>query len=295
MIRKYVKWAPSIFLTQPGDPQDWEIMAGLAARLRNVSVEEAEEEFLSGLVATALANGRPECAQVSASAARAAVGETAGADRIFDVMIRSGPFGDAFGAVPDGLTLERVKQHPHGLDLGPLTEMLPGVLRTPDSLIDLAPRPLVDDVQRLERWMAESTQAGSLLMIGRRHTRSKNSWMHNLHLLVKGKERCSLLMHPQDAQACGLKDGDRAHVRTHIGSIEVPVQVSDEMMVGVVSLPHGWGHNLEGTRQRIAIKHPGVNANAIIDELDLDEPSASTVLNGVKVQVVPIGATVGSL
>jgi anaerobic selenocysteine-containing dehydrogenase len=285
MIRKYVKWAPAIFTAENGAPPDWEIMAGLAARLRGIGVAEIEEEFLSGLLKAAMTMGRPECAAVDFATARAAIGDAPGADRIFDLMIRSGPYGDAFGAVPDGLSLERVKQHPHGLDLGPLTEMLPDVLRTPDRLIDLAPQRLVDDVARLKAWLGASAVRDGLLMIGRRHTRSKNAWMHNVHLLVKGKERCTLLMNPDDAKHRGLADGDRAEIRTHIGAIEAPIEVSDEMMAGVVSLPHGWGHSLSGTRQRVAHAHPGVNANAIIDELDLDEPSASTILNGVRVEV----------
>jgi anaerobic selenocysteine-containing dehydrogenase len=290
MIRKYVKWAPPIFSREEGAPADWEIMAGLAARLRGLTLQEVEEEFVGGLLRSALEKGRAECAQVDFAAARAAIGDIPGADRIFDLMIRSGPYGDAFGRVPDGLTLERVKDQLHGLDLGPLTETLPGVLRTPDGLIDLAPPMLVDDVSRLEASLAPNPGSNSLLLIGRRQVRSKNAWMHNIHLLVKGKERCTLLMHPEDAKRRGLKSGDRVAIRTHINSIEAPVEVSDEMMAGVVSLPHGWGHAVAGTRQRVARAHPGSNVNAIIDELDLDEPSASTILNGVRVEVVPAPA-----
>jgi anaerobic selenocysteine-containing dehydrogenase len=288
MIRKYVKWAPAIFEPESGALCDWQIMAGLAARLRGITVEAAEEEFVDGLLKAALAQGRPECAQVSVADARAAIGNTPGGDRIFDLMIRSGPYGDAFGVVPDGLNLARVAEHVHGLDLGPLTEMLPGVLRTPDRLIDLAPPLLVKDVERLEQSLSPRAPDDGLVMIGRRQTRSKNAWMHNLHLLVKGRDRCTLLMHPRDAERRGLRTGDRAQVRTHIASIEAPVEISDEMMVGVVSLPHGWGHDLGGSQQRVAREHPGVNVNAIIDELDLDEPSASTILNGVQVDVLAL-------
>src|SRR5271170_7691108 len=137
------------------------------------------------MVAVALSKGRPECAAIDLKTACAALGDEPGADRIFDAMIRSGPYGDAFGQVPDGLTLARVREHPHGLDLGPLTEALPGVIETPDKLIDLAPPMLVDDVVRMEAWLEERADPEKLLMIGRRTTRSKNAWMHNLHLLVK--------------------------------------------------------------------------------------------------------------
>lgn len=290
MIRKYTKWAPPIFDPPPGMPHDWEIFAGIAARIHGVTVEQAEQGFFEAMVKLALDQGRPECRDVDVAAACAALGAERGADRIFDAMIRSGPYGDAFGRVPDGLTLEKVKAHPHGLDLGPLTSCLPDVLETPDRRIDLAPPMLVADVARMEAWAAEARKPGSLVMIGRRHIRSKNAWMHNVHLLVKGKERCTLIMHPQDAADRGLATGDMARVATHIGAIEAPVEVSDELRPGVVSLPHGWGHVKPDTRQRVANAHPGVNANFIIDPMGLDVPSATTILNGVPVTVEPVGA-----
>ncbi len=295
MIRKYVKWAPPIFPLEDGMLHDWQIFAELTARLRGITAAEAEQEFFEGMVGIALQKGRPECATVDLATACAALGDEPGADRIFDAMIRSGPYGDAFGQVPDGLTLAKVREHPHGLDLGPLTEQLPGVIETPDELIDLAPPLLVEDVARMEEWLEERSDPDKLLMIGRRHTRSKNAWMHNIHLLVKGKDRCTLIMHPGDAERRGLRTGDRARIATHIGAIEAPVEISDEMMPGVVSLPHGWGHGLARTRQRVANAHPGSNANSIIDEMGLDVPSATTILNGVPVSVETIPADAAAL
>jgi anaerobic selenocysteine-containing dehydrogenase len=291
MIRKYTKWAPPIFDPPQGMPHDWEIFANLAARLQGVSVSDAEEGFFRAMVQQALAQGRAECAQVSLDEACAALGNTAGPDRIFDAMIRSGPYGDAFGAIPDGLSLEKVKQHPHGLDLGPLTEQFPNVLETPDGLIDLAPELLVADVDRLENWLNDRPDKDSLSLIGRRHVRSKNAWMHNIRLLVKGKDPCTLLIHPQDADNLGLKTGDLARVSTQNGSLEAPVEVSDEMKAGVVSLPHGWGHDVPDTRQSVARAHPGVNVNAIIDRQGLDVPTASSILNGVAVTVERVSTT----
>jgi anaerobic selenocysteine-containing dehydrogenase len=288
MIRKYLKWAPPIFAPQDGMPHDWQIFANLAARISGVPVDQAERGFFEAMVGLALAQGRPECATIDLAAACDALGDQPGADRIFDAMIRSGPYGDAFGAVPGGLTLDTLRAHPHGLDLGPLTPELPGVLETPDGLIDLAPEMLVADVPRMEAWFAEAQVPGALVMIGRRHTRSKNAWMHNVQLLVKGKDRCTLLMNPGDAQARGLVTGDMARVATHIGAIEAPVETSDDMRSGVVSLPHGWGHDLPDTRQRVARAHPGVNANWIIDQMGLDVPSATTILNGVPVTVAAV-------
>jgi anaerobic selenocysteine-containing dehydrogenase len=286
MIRKYVKWAPPVFPPEPGTPHDWEIFAGIAARLQGKSVEELEEQYMNSLLNRALNEGRPEARTVDYQQARAAIGDSSGPDRLFDIMIRGGPHGDAFGAVPDGLNLEKLKQHPHGLDLGPLDAgMVPDVLLTPDKLIDLAPALLVEDVPRLEAALGEQCSSNTLLMIGRRDHRSKNAWMHNIRLLVKGRERCTLLINPSDAERRQLTTGSRARISTQIGEVEALVEISDEVMPGVVSLPHGWGHDQPDTRQRVANAHPGTNANAIIDELQLDVPSASTVLNGVPVEI----------
>ena len=290
-IRKFIKWGPPVFAPEDDTPHDWEIFAGLAARLRGTSVAELEEEYVREFLATALSQGRPEARAVSLEEARRLVGDEPGPDRVFDILIRGGPMGDAFGAVPDGLTLERVKQHPHGLDLGPLDAgMIPGALKTPDRKIDLAPPQITCDVPRMEQAMVDLEKPGSMLMIGRRDIRSKNAWMHNVELLAKGKDRCTLLVHPVDADRLGLVTGSHARVKTHISELVAPVVVSDEIMPGVVSLPHGWGHTMKDTRQRVANAHAGVNANAIIDEGDLDVPSATTILNGVPVEIEVIAA-----
>lgn len=287
-IRKFIKWGAPIFPPEADAPHDWQIFAGLAARLRGMRVEDVEEEFVRSMLSTAIASGRPECRDVPLEEARAMIGDTPGQDRIFDILIRGGPMGDAFGRAPDGLNLDKVKAHPHGLDLGPLDAgMVPGVLRTPDRKIDLAPEPIVADLERLEKWAGAVETPGHLLMVGRRDIRSKNAWMHNLRLLAKGKDRCTLMVHPQDARRIGLASGGYARVSTHIGELKAPVLVSDEIMEGVVSLPHGWGHAMDDTRQQVANAHSGVNANAIIDESDIDVPSATTVLNGVPVSVQP--------
>lgn len=221
-IRKFVKWAPPVFAPEPGTPHDWKIFAGLAARLRSISVAQVEEDYVCGLLARAIAEGRPEARDVPFADARALIGDAPGPDRVFDILIRGGPFGDAFGRVPEGLNLEKVRAYPHGLDLGPLDSgMVPEVLRTPDRLIDLAPPQIVSDVPRMESALADFARPGSLVMIGRRHIRSKNAWMHNVHVLVKGKDRCTLIVNPLDARRIGIADGERVRLRTHIGAIEV--------------------------------------------------------------------------
>jgi anaerobic selenocysteine-containing dehydrogenase len=160
-------------------------------------------------------------------------------------------------------------------------------LRTPSGKIDLAPQPIVEDVERL-RTSFEQSQAsndGHMLLIGRRDLRSNNSWMHNLHVLTKGKERCTLHMHPDDAAHLGLVDGETASVASRAGSVEVPVEITDAIMPGVVSIPHGWGHTVPGTKTRIASEHAGVNTNVLTGDEEVDPLSGNAVLNGIPVAV----------
>jgi anaerobic selenocysteine-containing dehydrogenase len=129
-----------------------------------------------------------------------------------------------------------------------------------------------------------------MVLIGRRQLRSNNSWMHNLNALVKGKDRCTALINPLDAERFGIEDGGRARVRSAAGEIEVPVEVSDEMMPGFVSVPHGWGHDVDGMRMGVASGHPGVNSNLLADESGVDVPSGNAVLNGIPVELEPAPA-----
>ncbi len=211
-----------------------------------------------------------------------------GADRVLDLMLRTGAYGDGFGSDPDGLTLDRLEAEPHGVDLGPHDPRLPDVLRTRSGRIELAPEAIVIDVPRLAERLDEGAWNGSgpeLVLIGRRQLRSNNSWMHNLNALVKGKDRCTALVNPLDAERLGIGEGDSARLRTAAGEIEVPIEISDEMMPGVVSVPHGWGHDVDGVRMATASAHPGVNSNILADETGVDGPSGNAVLNGIPVQL----------
>jgi anaerobic selenocysteine-containing dehydrogenase len=126
-----------------------------------------------------------------------------------------------------------------------------------------------------------------MVLIGRRHLRSNNSWMHNLPHLVRGKDRCTMHVSPGDAERLGLADGGLAAVTSRAGSVEVPVEVTDAIMDGVVSIPHGWGHDVPGARLGVAAGHAGVNSNLLSDETLVDELSGNAVLNGVPVEVAP--------
>jgi anaerobic selenocysteine-containing dehydrogenase len=218
----------------------------------------------------------------------AALAPRTGADRLLDLQLRVGPYGDGFGAKPEGLTLDRLESEPHGIDFGPLQPRLPGVLRTASGRIDLAPDACVADVGRLHDALARPSNG--LVLIGRRHLRSNNSWMHNLPLLVKGPERCTLLVHPDDAARLGLADGEAAVVSSRAGAVQAPVEVTDEMMPGVVSLPHGWGHSAPGNQMGVASANAGTNSNVLCDETIVEPLSGTAILNGIPVEVAPVRA-----
>jgi anaerobic selenocysteine-containing dehydrogenase len=209
-----------------------------------------------------------------------------GPERVLDFMLRSGPYGDGFGRDPEGLSLAVLEDHQHGMDLGPLRPRLPDVLRTPSGRIDLAPEPIVADLERLHAAL-DGERNGGMVLIGRRQLRSNNSWMHNLPALVKGKDRCTLHVHPDDAARLGLEDGRPALVRSAAGELDAPVEVTDAIMPGVVSIPHGWGHEGPGVRLRVAVDHAGVNSNVLADDQRVDPLSGNAVLNGIPVEVAP--------
>ena len=199
-------------------------------------------------------------------------------------MIERGLRGGVYGDGSEyGLSLATLAEHPHGIDLGPLTANLASRLKTPNQRVQAAPPEILADLARFAELQAPA--ADELLMIGRRHVRSNNSWMHNFHRLVKGKPRHQLLMHPQDLLSRGLADGQRVRVTSRVGVIEVEVLASLDMMRGVVSLPHGWGHARPGVRMTIASGQPGSSANDLTDERQLDELSGNAALNGVPVTV----------
>src|SRR5437763_10145663 len=177
----------------------------------------------------------------------AALAPRVGPERLLDLQLRCGPYGDAFGTRRGGLTLAALEAAPHGIDLGALQPRLPDALRTPSGKVELAPEPLVADVPRLLAELGRHRHGDGLVLIGRRDLRSNNSWMHNLPLLVRGKPRCTVWVHPADAARLGLEDGEPARVSSRAGAIEVPVELTEDIMPGVVSIPHGWGHDAPGT------------------------------------------------
>ncbi|WP_159766480.1 molybdopterin oxidoreductase family protein [Streptomyces sp. HM190] len=211
-----------------------------------------------------------------------------GPERRLDMMLRLGPYGDGFGARPDGLNLERLLAHPHGIDLGPLRPRLPQPLKTVSGSIELLPGPIAGDLPRLRAALGE--RPDGLVLIGRRHLRSNNSWLHNVPALTGGTNRCTLHIHPEDAARLDIADGDAVRIKGAGGEVTAPAEVTDGVRRGVVSLPHGWGHDRPGTRMSHAALDPGVNVNQLLDGSLLDPLSGNAVLNGVPVELVRAGA-----
>ncbi|MEU3053832.1 molybdopterin oxidoreductase family protein [Streptomyces griseus] len=199
-----------------------------------------------------------------------------GPERRLDLMLRLGPYG---------LTLQELLAHPHGIDLGPLKPRVPEVLRTRSGRIELLPEPIAADLPRLRRALGD--RPAPLVLVGRRHLRSNNSWMHNVGSLTGGSNVCTLQIHPDDAARLGLADGDTARIESSGGGIEAPAEITDTVRSGVVSLPHGWGHSRPGTRMAIAAARPGANVNQLLDGTLLDPLSGTAVLNAIPVSVTP--------
>ncbi|MBY8845876.1 molybdopterin oxidoreductase family protein [Streptomyces sp. SP2-10] len=211
-----------------------------------------------------------------------------GPERRLDLMLRLGPYGDGFGARPDGLTLARLLDHPHGIDLGPLRPRLPQPLKTRSGKVELLPEPIAGDLPRLRAALRE--RPTGLVLVGRRHLRSNNSWMHNVPALTGGSNRCTVHIHPEDAARLGIRDGADVRVKGAGGEVVAPAEVTDAIRPGVVSLPHGWGHDRPGTRLSHATTDPGVNVNQLLDGSLLDPLSGNAVLNGVPVELAALVA-----
>jgi anaerobic selenocysteine-containing dehydrogenase len=291
-VRNFAQWAPPLF--DSDCLQEHEIIGRLALIFTGPDAGTdptvLDTMLLDGALQAAIDGTNSPIADRSIDELRALVQSDpsrTGVDQILDVMIRTGSRGDWFGAVPDGLSLDVFEANPHGIDLGALEARLPEALRTESGTIELAPQIIIDELARLATTLDEPVDTNGLVLISRRHLQSNNSWMHNVEALVKGKVRCTLLVHPTDATRLSLTDGSDAVIASRVGSVTAPVEVTEEVPVGVVSLPHGWGHDMAGTRSQVASKRPGVNSNLLTDPELLDPLSGNAVLNGIPVTVVP--------
>ncbi|MCW9033134.1 MAG: molybdopterin-dependent oxidoreductase [Rhodospirillales bacterium] len=270
--RNTARYSQPLFDKDSEQPHEWEILLKLAAI---VTGGNEDVSTMDDAIAASLA---PEGALEKLIS-------KSGPTRLVELGIRTGPYGDGFGENPDGLTLEKLIDDPNGVDLGPLTQRIPEVLRTPSGKIELAPEPLMADLERLKNLLETPPKQG-LLMIGRRHLRTNNSWMHNLPILAKGPNLCTLQIHPTDAAPLGLKEGTTARIKGPKGSFEMVAEITEDVMQGIVCAPHGWGHDAEDTELSVAAKNPGGNSNAIASEgVRFDPLSGNAVLNGIPVIV----------
>ena len=254
-VRNTAKFSPALFPPQGETKDDWEILLELQTRVENDGFRGSlKRQFMKRLLP-------PE--------------------RMIDLGLRFGPHK---------LSLRKLREAVHGIDLGPLQPCMPGRLRTADRRVALAPEPMVKDIERVkEKLLSAGAQAnGHLSLIGRRHLRSNNSWMHNTERLVKGnpaKPPCTILMHPADAAQRDLAPGENVLVRSNVGEIVVPVEITKEMMPGVVSIPHGWGHDREGNQLSVAQQHAGASINDLTDNQAVDALTGTAAFNGTRVTV----------
>jgi anaerobic selenocysteine-containing dehydrogenase len=266
-IRNVANYSRALMDPPAGMLQEWETLLALTAIVTGQG-PDADISAIDDVVGAELArlNGVEPDASLR------------GPERLLDVLLRAGPYD---------LALADLQAAPHGIDLGPLEPRLPEVLRTPSGLVELAPAPIVADVPRLRAAMGEHVNGG-MVLVGRRDLRSNNSWMHNLPLLVSGPERCTAWLHPDDVARFGLAAGELVRVSSRAGTIELPFEMTEDVMPGVVSIPHGWGHAVAGVQLRVAADHAGANSNVLADETLLDPVSGNAVLNGIPVAVAAV-------
>ena len=283
-INSFARYSPPVFHREdPDAPEEWEILIRLTGLCtgtpaEDVDVAALDDGWFDYLCFTQGLDG----AEIRAKY------DHGGPERMLDLTLRTAAFGDRYGEKPDGLTLAKLKAHPDGINYGPMVPRVPEILGTADKKIRVAPQYLLDDLPRLAARLERP--ADELVLVSRRHLRSNNSWLHNVGALMKGRDRCTLLMHSRDAAARGIADGDDAEVASGAGKIVVPVEVTDAIKPGVVSMPHGWGHGQAGTRLGIANSSPGVNTNILSLPDFLDEPSGNGALNGIPVTVSAAGS-----
>jgi anaerobic selenocysteine-containing dehydrogenase len=288
-VRNIANYSPALVDLPEGTPDEWQVLLRLGAALsgqgHQTDLENLDDALFATMVGSAVADPASRVHGRSPEEIYEATGGGKGPVRMLDFLVRTGPYGDGYGADPDGLTLGRLEASPHGVDLGPLEPRLPQDLCNPSGKVDLAPEPLLADVPRLATALKRSRN-GQLLLIGRRDVRSNNSWMHNVDVLVSGRERCTLQINPDDAARLGVESDGEVKVTSAAGTLIAQVEITDEIMGGVVSLPHGWGHQMQGASLSVASRRPGVNANRLTTG-EMDPVSGNAVLNGIPVEVVP--------
>ncbi|MFA9429067.1 molybdopterin-dependent oxidoreductase [Egicoccus sp. AB-alg2] len=288
-IRNVANYSPVTVAPPEGHLDEWQILLALAAvalgQRPPLDLAAADAFVARALAEQLVADPTARVLERDAEAVLGHVGDRQGPERLLDLLLRAGPYGDGFGSHPDGLTLAALEEQPHGVDLGELRPRIPDVLATASGRIELLPELLAPGIAALEAEL-DVTPAEGLVLVGRRHLRTNNSWSHNVPGL-RGAGLCTLQVHPEDAARHRLTDGGEARVRSRVGEVVATVEVTDELRPGVVSLPHGFGHDLDGVELSVARAAPGVNSNLLSDSHDLDVLTGTAVLNGIPVEVGP--------
>lgn len=259
-VRNTAKYSPALFEPEPGTRYDWQIFKELGKRI-------------SGKLSFIDRFSTPT--------------------RLLDLALRFGPYGTfrKFSNLFSGLSLKKLKIHEHGVDLGPLQPELPGILKTSDNKINLAPEVFLNRLMEVTEEFKSSSakeESDQFLLIGRRHVRSNNSWMHNIERLMKGKDRCTLMMNEEDARKLEVADHQKVRVSSRVGEVVVPVETSKKIMLGVVSLPHGYGHDRNGTKMTIAEANAGVSINDLTDDQQIDPLTGNAAFSGQPVKISPL-------
>lgn len=273
-VRNFAKYSEAVVDTDADQLTDWQIYLSLAERIDKL-------------------NGR-STAHYAALWSKQPKG-------VVDDLLQTGLYGDKRGAfqgdvndsdtekegsTAHGLTLEKLKANPHGIDLGPLQPSLPFALFHENKKINLDFDYFMADIDRVNaHFFDKQSHAQPLVLIGRRHIKTNNSWLHNSPRMVKGNNRCTMQLHPDDGAKYGIENGDEVKVKSRVGELTIEAEITDAIMPGVVSIPHGWGHNKKGIKLSVASQHPGVNTNILTDHMQVDELSGNAVLNGVPVEL----------
>jgi anaerobic selenocysteine-containing dehydrogenase len=287
-VRNIAHYSPPVLNLPPEKMHLWQILGRLtliaAGQGPGFDLNAFDDFILGEMIASEMKRSDSPWSGLDQAGIMSQFAGIQGPERLLEAMLRLGPYGTS--STEALLTLEALSNAPHGIDFGALQPCLPEILRTPSAKIELCAEPIQQDIGRLQAGLTAAPEG--LVLIGRRHLRSNNSWLHNLPSLVTGPERCTMLVNPKDAARLGLEDGGPAKVSSRVGSIELTVTFTEEIMPGVVSIPHGWGHDLPGAALAVAAERPGVNSNLLTDETLLDPLSGTSVLNGIPVQVEPV-------
>ena len=275
-VRNQARYSPAVLAVPEGEKDEAEVLLTLAAVAVGIatgtepSVAQVEDFIAMTIAQQACSDQASRAYGREPAELLEAVAHRSGVDRLLDLRIRSGPYGDGFGTHPDGLTLQHLIDEPHGIDLGPLQPRLPEVLRTPSGRIEVAPQVLLDELITAQAVLSRQDQPAQFTLVGRRQLRSNNSWMKDLSILTGGSNAATALLNSEDAQRIGVNNGDHVRVSSAVGRITLPAVVTDDVSTGCVCIPHGWGE---------------ANVNELVDTANIDRLGGTSVLSGIAVEV----------